>query len=274
MSRLILTMGRTARTPYLIEKIERKVYTIEELCYSLAQCAQLLDDSIRDPDLVIWLGSECGLTDLSVKLRPWLDRRNAYVEFVMVILEYAAYQSPARQKEIRREMEESEGMEPYRQLLARAEYSAGQGRIGQAQSELDGVLAALPELEREMRSRVWQQKGRLYAGQFSFRKASDCYYRAWKLTHDRHSGKCYLAALRMVTSQEEWDDYIGEHPELYEHALLVRQGIEQAQAACRAGSEGRTIRKMKQYLREGRTEELRSLLDQKATATGRPTCRP
>ena len=113
MSRLILTMGRTARTPYLIEKIERKVYTIEELCYSLAQCAQLLDDSIRDPDLVIWLGSECGLTDLSVKLRPWLDRRNAYVEFVMVILEYAAYQSPARQKEIRREMEESEGMEPY-----------------------------------------------------------------------------------------------------------------------------------------------------------------
>ena len=206
MSRLILTMGRTARTPYLIEKIERKVYTIEELCYSLAQCAQLLDDSIRDPDLVIWLGSECGLTDLSVKLRPWLDRRNAYVEFVMVILEYAAYQSPARQKEIRREMEESEGMEPYRQLLARAEYSAGQGRIGQAQSELDGVLAALPELEREMRSRVWQQKGRLYAGQFSFRKASDCYYRAWKLTHDRHSGKCYLAALRMVTSQEEWDD--------------------------------------------------------------------
>ena len=106
MSRLILTMGRTARTPYLIEKIERKVYTIEELCYSLAQCAQLLDDSIRDPDLVIWLGSECGLTDLSVKLRPWLDRRNAYVEFVMVILEYAAYQSPARQKEIRREMEE------------------------------------------------------------------------------------------------------------------------------------------------------------------------
>ena len=43
------------------------------------------------------------------------------------------------------------------QLLARAEYSAGQGRIGQAQSELDGVLAALPELEREMRSRVWQQ---------------------------------------------------------------------------------------------------------------------
>ena len=107
MSRLILTMGRMARTPYLIEKIERKVYTIEELCYSLAQCAQLLDDSIRDPDLVIWLGSECGLTDLSVKLRPWLDRRNAYVEFVMVILEYAAYQSPARQKEIRREMEES-----------------------------------------------------------------------------------------------------------------------------------------------------------------------
>jgi hypothetical protein len=115
-----------------------------------------------------------------------------------------------------------------------------------------------------MRSRVWQQKGRLYAGQFSFRKASDCYYRAWKLTHDRHSGKCYLAALRMVTSQEEWDDYIGEHPELYDHALLVRQGIEQAQAACRAGSEGRTIRKMKQYLREGRTEELQSLQDLKA----------
>ena len=39
MARVIYAVGRLADKPYRIEKIERNVYSAEELCYSLVQSA-------------------------------------------------------------------------------------------------------------------------------------------------------------------------------------------------------------------------------------------
>ena len=37
MGRILTVAGKLADTPYRIRKIERSVYSAEELCYSLAQ---------------------------------------------------------------------------------------------------------------------------------------------------------------------------------------------------------------------------------------------
>ena len=65
MSRVILATGSFAQQPYLIKKIERNVYSVEELCYSLVQSAQFLDAQIMDPELVWWIGAECSLPGLA-----------------------------------------------------------------------------------------------------------------------------------------------------------------------------------------------------------------
>ena len=74
MSRVFIATGKVAKTPYRLEKIERNIYSIEELCYSLVQSAQFLDTSVMDPALVDWISNECGLPDLAAVLRPMLGR--------------------------------------------------------------------------------------------------------------------------------------------------------------------------------------------------------
>ena len=52
MGRVLRTTGKLAKNPYRIQKIERNIYSLEELCYSLVQSAQFLDAEIMDPVLV------------------------------------------------------------------------------------------------------------------------------------------------------------------------------------------------------------------------------
>ena len=74
MARVIYAGGRLADKPYRIEKIERNVYSAEELCYSLVQSAQILDARIMDTSLVSWLREECGLPELADRLAPYLGK--------------------------------------------------------------------------------------------------------------------------------------------------------------------------------------------------------
>ena len=59
MGRCILTTGRIAEKPYRIRVIDRNVYTVEELCYSIAQCASFLDEDFMDWALI----ADGGLAD-------------------------------------------------------------------------------------------------------------------------------------------------------------------------------------------------------------------
>ena len=68
MTRIILTTGELAKKPYRIRRMERNIWSVEELCYSLLQSAQFLDSEIMDPVLVQWLREECGLPDLAERL--------------------------------------------------------------------------------------------------------------------------------------------------------------------------------------------------------------
>ena len=69
MGRCILTTGRIAEKPYRIRVIDRNVYTVEELCYSIAQCASFLDEDFMDHELLVWLEESCGLAELASQLR-------------------------------------------------------------------------------------------------------------------------------------------------------------------------------------------------------------
>ena len=81
MGRSILTTGRIADRPYRLKVIDRNVYTVEELCYSLAQCASFLDEDFMDHELLMWLENSCGMTELAGQLRSLLHGRCAVEDF-------------------------------------------------------------------------------------------------------------------------------------------------------------------------------------------------
>ena len=55
MGKLLLCMGKYAKTPYFMEKVPVNLYSVEELCYCLLKNAYLIDQGIMDGRLEEWL---------------------------------------------------------------------------------------------------------------------------------------------------------------------------------------------------------------------------
>lgn len=251
MGRSILTTGRIADKPYRLRLIDRNVYTVEELCYSLAQCASFLDEDFMDHELLVWLEEGCGLAELASQLRSLLRGRCAVEDFASVLLLYVGYQTPAEIERIRASISSGKGMEPFQRRLSEARFAASRGHITQAIELMDGILAELPELEREMRGRIWTEKGRLYAQGFRYAEAADCYGKAWRLSRSRHNCLRYLAALRFALPEEEYRAYIGEHPEMEEVARDLEADLARTEKEWRNSTAGRQCRRLQNYLKSG-----------------------
>ena len=132
MGKSILTTGRIAERPYRLAVIDRNVYTVEELCYSIAQCASFLDEDFMDHELLVWLEESCGLAELAGQLRSLLRGRCAVEDFASVILLYVGYQSTAEIERIRASISSGKGMEPFQRRLSEAKFAASRGHITQA----------------------------------------------------------------------------------------------------------------------------------------------
>ena len=251
MGRCILTTGRIADRPYRLRLIDRNVYSVEELCYSLAQCASFLDEDFMDHELIVWLEESCGLAELASQLRSLLRGRCTVEDFASVLLLYVGYQSTAEIEGIRASISSGKGMEPFHRRLNEARFAASRGRVTQAVELMDGILAELPELEREMRAQIWAEKGLLYAQSFRFAEAADCYGKAWRLSGNRQACLKYLAALRFALPEEEYRSYIEERSDLAEASREMELYAAQAEREWKNSTTGRQMRRLDGYLKNG-----------------------
>jgi hypothetical protein len=142
-------------------------------------------------------------------------------------------------------------MEPFQRRLSEARFLASRGHVSQAIDLMDTILEELPELEREMRGRIWSEKGLLYARGFRYAEAAECYGTAWRLSGRRGNCLRYLAAKRFTLTAEEYAAYISEHPELSDAARELEGKTMKAEKEWKAGPSGRQIRRLQGYLRGG-----------------------
>ena len=61
MSGYILCQTEKAAVPYYIESISTNIYTLEELCYYLYHNLYLVDDTILNEGLCVWIEKELKL---------------------------------------------------------------------------------------------------------------------------------------------------------------------------------------------------------------------
>ena len=64
LSGYILCQTKTADSPYFIENISTNIYTLEELCYYLFHNLYLIDDTVMNERLCLWLQDELNLPGL------------------------------------------------------------------------------------------------------------------------------------------------------------------------------------------------------------------
>ena len=59
--RRYLCVGNYSSIPYLIQGLELRVYSMEELAYGLKENAFLLDNSLMSDTLINWIREQCGI---------------------------------------------------------------------------------------------------------------------------------------------------------------------------------------------------------------------
>ena len=74
MSGYILCQTKKAGKPYFVENISTNIYSLEELCYYLYHNLYLVDSSVMNEGLCIWISEELDLPRLAAKLRPHLGK--------------------------------------------------------------------------------------------------------------------------------------------------------------------------------------------------------
>ena len=257
MGRIMEATGRAAAEPYRISKIERNIYSVEELCYSLAQSAQFLDKEIMDPELVSWLRTQCGLPELADKLTGYLGKERSLADFISVILNYTAYMSQDKKLRTRTIVASGIGMELYRRKAAHAGYLTQEGHAYEALNEYSALLQELPEPERELRAEICYRMGLIYCDLFRFRSGMEVFYKSYALSGSRKHYLAYLTAVRLQLTEDEYIAFVSEHPEAYEASLELESRMQTARKEYSGSEGGRRMDMLRIYEQGGHTANFR-----------------
>lgn len=227
MGRVILCLGNTAKTPYVLKNLGLSVYTVEELCYCIKEDAFLMDEGIVCRELIDWLRDECGLTELADSLYVFLRLKSSVSAFLATILEYTGYYPAAEIKRIEQFLKAAEGQDEYEKRKRVADYLAGTGKYQLAVEKYSELLLLLPKEYTEFRARVLHNIGYVNCQLFMFDRAAELFGEAYRLSGARESLQQYLAAKRLLLTENEYIDFVARHTEeYYDVSMELEQQVE------------------------------------------------
>ena len=206
MSGYILCQVKKAEKPFYIENISTNIYSIEELCYYLYHNLYLIDASVINEELCMWIQQELELPKLAAKLRPKLQNYTNAEDVLYPIfkeINYLAYEElRILNGRIERRNKESEEIREKRKgdALMENRMYVNAIRVYQKLLEKDSR-----EISREMRERILHNQGCAYSYLFQMDKALDCFFAAWKVNQSEKALKIYLLAYRSVHTPEEFE---------------------------------------------------------------------
>ena len=112
MSSLILCHRKKAKQPYEVAQIQRKIYTMEELCYYLCNHLYLVDYTLMNEKLCDWLEEELELSDLANNLRRLLEQNGSMEQFVITILAHSSIYTTGELSRIQDVLEKLKNQRP------------------------------------------------------------------------------------------------------------------------------------------------------------------
>lgn len=240
-SQVILGTGRRAEVPYYMERFYVNLYSVEELCYLFVDRAEVLDAEIMQRDLVRWLESQCGLSDLAHTLDVLLNRKGSTAAFVGTVLEYVNIYPQDRIELTEKTVRGNEGLNPYERQKAKGDYLLGEKRYMAALREYWNLACEVAENEKLLLAKLYHNMGVACAGMFLYRQAAGCFRKAYETDGRREGLTLYLAALRMGQQEKAYIDYIAEHPEYHGLSMEVERMMKRAEGSFEGTDENRML---------------------------------
>ena len=262
MSKPILCIGRYAENPYHIEKIDRNVYCIEELCYCIVQNAFLLDEESFNKELFDWIDRECCLQKLSDELRSMAAKRCSMASLAGTILDYVGYNTRKEVDKTEEILRGNAGMDVYKKKLQRADFLMKNDRFTMAFKEYEFLLHNPPDIDHKLRAHIKHNEGVMYAKLFLFDKAAAMFKAAYEEGGSRESYLQYLSAIRMNLSNKEYVSFIADSDEAYEASMELESRMKEAEELYSSSKDNLMLRTLALYKAENKMHEYYDQVDE------------
>lgn len=247
MSVPILCTGKYASKPYYLEKIGRRIYSIEELCYCIVQNAYMIDTDSFDMALVDWIADELLLEKLAEELRKMLIHNCSATAFFGMIIDYVGYATKEETDKTIETLKSNADMDVYEKRMARADFLMKRGHIQQAFDEYDYLRKHIPEMDKNVKAKIEHNEGVMFAHLFMYDRAAELFLQAWEDGGDEESYMSYLTCKRMTLSEREYVSFVGEHKELRNLSLKLEQRMDEVNDLYNSSSANIKLRSLELY---------------------------
>lgn len=255
MTNLMLCTGTYAAHPYDWEQTETRIYSMEELCFSIVRNRYLLTKEAFTPELFDWIGTECALPELARSLQKRAHAGATVTELAVMVLEYVRFNSPEEIAETKRVLRESSDMDVYEKSLARADFLMENQHFHQAIDAYEDLRRSTPEPESDKHAYLLYCEGVMNARMFQFAQAAECFRASYDITPDPETYLGYLASLRMQMTEKEYLDYISDDPKGYQLSMTLEERISRAEEGYGLSDAYRRVHRLKTLKNEGRTSD-------------------
>ena len=218
-----LCMGEYAKEGYEPEGLGVRIYSLEELCFFIRENAYLLNDGFMDHSLGDWLIQQCRLEELGEEIKKAVYRKIPLKSFISMILEYACFFSREINREIEDIIENNSTSSVYEKRKAKADALLKRGCYAMAGKEYGMLLQILPDQQTILKGEIYRGCGVCLAKMFYFSKAGEYFLKAHRLTGKISCYHQYLWTKRLSLGEEEYLEFLKQHPEAYEDSLEIER---------------------------------------------------
>ncbi len=217
MGNIILCHNVRATAPYEITRIHHKIYTFEELCYYLGKNIYLVDSTIMNEQLCVWLSEELKLDELSSEIINSLHTKCSIETFILTILRSSDMYSDMQLNKLQEELRKLNYLEEVEIVKKKADNLLVNGEVELAILFYTSILRKEHnnKVDEMFYGKIYACLGACYGRQFLYQEAMTMYDKAFQINNDPMFVKCYLYAAKKHLDTTEYKLLIAKS-EVYE----------------------------------------------------------
>lgn len=228
MGSLVLCHERHATHPYEITRIHCKIFTIEELCYYLCNNLYLIDYTIMNEQLCVWLDEELGMRKLAGQLRDVIRLHGSIEKFVLTILKDSRIYRDTEMIRIQNVLERLRNQKDIERQKYKGDNLLESGEIEEAILVYQAILNQEKDesVDAKFYGRIYAGLGAAYGRLFLYQESARMFDRAYQICEDPNLLKPYLYASYKYMSLEEYHILLTKHENYVEINARMRQEME------------------------------------------------
>ena len=251
MGSLVLCHDVRATHPYEITRIHCKIYTIEELCYYLCNNLYLIDYTIMNEQLCVWLEEEIKLPKLAAELRTVIRLRETVEKFVVTILKGSAIYEEPEMIRIQNVLEKLKNQKDIERQKFKGDNLLDSGETEEAILVYQDILNAPKDdsVEPKFYGRIYACLGAAYGRLFLYKEAAKQYDRAYQICEDPELLRPYLYASYKYMSLNEYHILLTKNPTFVDINAKMRQDLEVVKESIQQEMNDETLEQWKRQYR-------------------------